>query len=125
MRAFPALASSAVKDQLLCRARVTVHGYDLYYRDVMAGDGASGNSFRPRSVLGPGKAAGATRDCSDRRVVVSAFLGASWSLRQLCQRLASCPVGGLTLLVGIDRFTSEIRAVANLTRNIVTTLVVA
>jgi aerobic C4-dicarboxylate transport protein len=35
------------------------------------------------------------------------------------------PVGGLTLLVGVDRFMSEIRAAANLTSNIVATLVVA
>jgi aerobic C4-dicarboxylate transport protein len=35
------------------------------------------------------------------------------------------PVGGLTLLVGVDRFMSEIRAAANLTSNIVAALVVA
>jgi aerobic C4-dicarboxylate transport protein len=35
------------------------------------------------------------------------------------------PVGGLALLLGIDRFMSEIRAAANLTSNIVATLVVA
>jgi len=35
------------------------------------------------------------------------------------------PVGGLTLLLGVDRFMSEIRAAANLTSNIVATLVVA
>ena len=35
------------------------------------------------------------------------------------------PIGGLTLLLGVDRFMSEIRAAANLTSNIVATLVVA
>jgi aerobic C4-dicarboxylate transport protein len=35
------------------------------------------------------------------------------------------PVGGLTLLLGIDRFMSQIRAAVNLTSNIVATLVVA
>jgi aerobic C4-dicarboxylate transport protein len=35
------------------------------------------------------------------------------------------PVGGLTLLLGVDRFMSEIRAAGNLTSNIVATLVVA
>lgn len=35
------------------------------------------------------------------------------------------PVGALTLLLGIDRFMSEIRAAVNLTSNIVATLVVA
>jgi len=35
------------------------------------------------------------------------------------------PVGGLTLLLGVDRFMSQIRAAANLTSNIVATLVVA
>jgi Na+/H+-dicarboxylate symporter len=35
------------------------------------------------------------------------------------------PVGGLTLLVGIERFMSQIRAAVNLTSNIVATLVVA
>jgi aerobic C4-dicarboxylate transport protein len=35
------------------------------------------------------------------------------------------PVAGLTLLLGVDRFMSEIRAAGNLTSNIVATLVVA
>jgi aerobic C4-dicarboxylate transport protein len=35
------------------------------------------------------------------------------------------PVGGLTLLIGVDRFMSEIRAAANLISNIVAVLVVA
>jgi aerobic C4-dicarboxylate transport protein len=35
------------------------------------------------------------------------------------------PVGALTLLLGVDRFMSEIRAAGNLTSNIVATLVVA
>jgi aerobic C4-dicarboxylate transport protein len=35
------------------------------------------------------------------------------------------PVGGLTLLLGVDRFMSEIRAAGNLISNIVATLVVA
>ena len=35
------------------------------------------------------------------------------------------PTGGLTLLLGVDRFMSEIRAAGNLTSNIVATLVVA
>ncbi|HEY4037863.1 MAG TPA: C4-dicarboxylate transporter DctA [Burkholderiaceae bacterium] len=35
------------------------------------------------------------------------------------------PVGGLTLLLGIERFMSQIRAAVNLTSNIVATLVVA
>jgi hypothetical protein len=35
------------------------------------------------------------------------------------------PVGGLALLLGVDRFMSEIRAAGNLTSNIVATLVVA
>jgi Na+/H+-dicarboxylate symporter len=35
------------------------------------------------------------------------------------------PIGGLTLLLGVDRFMSEIRAAGNLTSNIVATLVVA
>jgi Na+/H+-dicarboxylate symporter len=35
------------------------------------------------------------------------------------------PVGGLALLVGIDRFMAEIRAATNLTSNIIATLVVA
>jgi Na+/H+-dicarboxylate symporter len=35
------------------------------------------------------------------------------------------PVGGLTLLLGVDRFMSEARAATNLTGNIVATLVVA
>src|SRR6185503_9025604 len=35
------------------------------------------------------------------------------------------PVGSLALLLGVDRFMSEIRAAANLTSNIVATLVVA
>jgi len=35
------------------------------------------------------------------------------------------PVGGLTLLVGVDRFMAEIRAATNLTSNVVATLVVA
>jgi Na+/H+-dicarboxylate symporter len=35
------------------------------------------------------------------------------------------PIGGLTLLLGVDRFMSEIRAAANLTSNIVATLVLA
>jgi len=35
------------------------------------------------------------------------------------------PVGGLALLVGIDRFMAEIRAATNLTSNVIATLVVA
>jgi aerobic C4-dicarboxylate transport protein len=35
------------------------------------------------------------------------------------------PIGGLTLLLGVDRFMSQIRAAVNLTSNIVATLVVA
>ena len=35
------------------------------------------------------------------------------------------PVAGLTLLLGVDRFMSEIRAAGNLISNIVATLVVA
>jgi Na+/H+-dicarboxylate symporter len=35
------------------------------------------------------------------------------------------PIGGLTLLLGVDRFMSEIRAAGNLPSNIVATLVVA
>jgi aerobic C4-dicarboxylate transport protein len=35
------------------------------------------------------------------------------------------PVGGLALLVGIDRFMAEIRAATNLTSNVIATLVIA
>jgi len=38
--------------------------------------------------------------------------------------IAALPVGGLALLVGIDRFMAEIRAATNLTSNIIATLVV-
>src|SRR6202040_241947 len=34
------------------------------------------------------------------------------------------PIGGLVLLVGIDRFMAEIRAATNLTSNIIATLVI-
>jgi Na+/H+-dicarboxylate symporter len=35
------------------------------------------------------------------------------------------PVGGLALLIGVDRFMAEIRAATNLSSNIIATLVVA
>jgi Na+/H+-dicarboxylate symporter len=35
------------------------------------------------------------------------------------------PIGGLALLIGIDRFMAEIRAATNLTSNIIATLVIA
>jgi aerobic C4-dicarboxylate transport protein len=34
------------------------------------------------------------------------------------------PIGGLVLLIGIDRFMAEIRAATNLTSNIIATLVI-
>ena len=39
--------------------------------------------------------------------------------------ISALPIGGLALLVGIDRFMAEIRAATNLTSNIIATLVVA
>ena len=37
----------------------------------------------------------------------------------------SIPVSGLTLLLGVDRFMSEVRAITNLIGNVVATVVVA
>jgi Na+/H+-dicarboxylate symporter len=39
--------------------------------------------------------------------------------------ISALPIGGLALLVGIDRFMAEIRAATNLTSNIIATLVIA
>jgi len=38
--------------------------------------------------------------------------------------LGVLPIGGLALLVGVDRFMAEIRAATNLTSNIIATLVI-
>ena len=57
--------------------------------------------------------------------VVGVTGGGFVALAATMPALGVVPVAGLTLLLGIDRFMSEIRAAANLTSNIVATLVVA
>jgi len=57
--------------------------------------------------------------------VVGVTGGGFVALAATMPALGVLPVGGLTLLLGVDRFMSEIRAAANLTSNIVATLVVA
>jgi Na+/H+-dicarboxylate symporter len=39
--------------------------------------------------------------------------------------ISALPIGGLALLVGIDRYMAEIRAATNLTSNVIATLVIA
>ena len=74
-------------------------------------------------------AAGARRSsaccCSPRRARRRSPAAASSRWRRRSRRFPTIPVAGLTLLLGVDRFMSEARAITNLIGNAVATMVVA